>query len=154
MHLSDPLCHACFSFSLVRTSGIGKATAYAFAREGCNRIVLADMDVKSLLETTECIRSAFPTADVHAAKTDISDAKDVESLLAFVIGKFGRVDYACNAAGILGAMKRSHELDIGHFDRMLSVNYRGAWLCSREELKYMLRQEPLPTHDGRPGNRG
>jgi len=40
------------------------------------------------------------------------------------------------------------------FDRINSVNYRGCWLSSRAEIKQMLKQEPLPTHDGRPGNRG
>jgi NAD(P)-dependent dehydrogenase (short-subunit alcohol dehydrogenase family) len=42
----------------------------------------------------------------------------------------------------------------GHFDQINGVNYRGCWLCSRAEIEQMLKQDPLTTHDGRPGNRG
>lgn len=85
---------------------------------------------------------------------DVAKPDDVIRLLDQTVAKFGRVDYAVNAAGIMGAAKRSHEMTIDEFDQINHVDYRGCWLCSREELKYMLRQEPLPSHDGRPGNRG
>lgn len=75
-------------------------------------------------------------------------------MLDAAITSFGRVDYAVNAAGVLGASKRSHEMSVEEFDNVLNVDYRGCWLCSREELKYMVGQEPLPSHDGRLGNRG
>lgn len=78
----------------------------------------------------------------------------VTALLDAAISAFGRVDYAVNAAGVLGASSRSHEMSIDDFDNVLSVDYRGCWLCSREELKHMVKQEPLQSHDGRPGNRG
>ena len=51
-------------------------------------------------------------------------------------------------------MKPSHELTTKEFDDINGSNYRGMWLASRAELGHMLSQEPLPTHDGRPGNRG
>lgn len=51
-------------------------------------------------------------------------------------------------------MKPSHELSAKEFDDITGSNYRGLWLTSRAELGHMLSQEPLPTHDGRPGNRG
>lgn len=51
-------------------------------------------------------------------------------------------------------MKPSHELTVKEFDDITSSNYRGLWLMSRAELGHMVSQEPLPTHDGRPGNRG
>jgi NAD(P)-dependent dehydrogenase (short-subunit alcohol dehydrogenase family) len=51
-------------------------------------------------------------------------------------------------------MEPSHTLKPDDFDLITSVNYRGTWLSAREELKRMITQEPLPTHDGRPGNRG
>ena len=51
-------------------------------------------------------------------------------------------------------MKPSHELTVEAFDDVNGTNYRGVWLASRAVLGHMLSQEPLPTHDGRPGNRG
>lgn len=93
-------------------------------------------------------------ATVLSKTTDISEPEEVTALLDMAIKQFGRIDYAVNAAGILGAPKRSHEMEIGDFDKMLAINYRGCWLCSREELKYMINQDPLESHDGRTGNRG
>lgn len=43
---------------------------------------------------------------------------------------------------------------VSDFDNIAAVNYRGVWLCAREEAKYMKNQSPLPTHDGRQGYRG
>lgn len=55
---------------------------------------------------------------------------------------------------MLSNNERSDETTLGEFDRINNVNYRGCWLCSKAEIKQMLKQEPLPTHDGRQGNRG
>jgi NAD(P)-dependent dehydrogenase (short-subunit alcohol dehydrogenase family) len=68
--------------------------------------------------------------------------------------EFKRLDYAVNCAGVLGAAKKSHEMTLEEFDHIVNVDYRGSWLCSREELKIMVKQEPLPTSSGRQGNRG
>jgi NAD(P)-dependent dehydrogenase (short-subunit alcohol dehydrogenase family) len=48
----------------------------------------------------------------------------------------------------------SHLLTPAEFDEVNSTNYRGVWLSAREELMRMMKQEPMPTHDGRPGSRG
>jgi NAD(P)-dependent dehydrogenase (short-subunit alcohol dehydrogenase family) len=55
--------------------------------------------------------------------------------------------------GIMGD-GRSTDISAQQFDEINGINYRGMWLCSRAELTQMLKQEPLPTHDGRKGNRG
>jgi NAD(P)-dependent dehydrogenase (short-subunit alcohol dehydrogenase family) len=68
--------------------------------------------------------------------------------------EFHRLDYAVNCAGVLGAAKKSHEMTLEEFDHIVNVDYRGSWLCSRKELKIMVNQEPLPTSNGRQGNRG
>lgn len=84
----------------------------------------------------------------------MSKPEDVKQMLNGVVKRFDRVDYAVNAAGILGGNQRSHEMSVEDFDQINQVDYRGCWLCSREEIGHMLKQEPLPTHDGRAGNRG
>ena len=61
--------------------------------------------------------------------------------------KFGRIDYAVNVAGIIGNNEPSTETSLDDFDKVNNVNYRGMWLCSREALKYMKAQDPLPSHD-------
>jgi NAD(P)-dependent dehydrogenase (short-subunit alcohol dehydrogenase family) len=64
------------------------------------------------------------------------------------------VEIYTDKAGILGNGQSTTETSTAQFDTINGVNYRGIWLCSRAELKQMLKQEPLPTHDGRPGNKG
>lgn len=64
-----------------------------------------------------------------------------------VADTFGRIDYAVNCAGILGQAQRSTETTTETFDHINTVNYRGSFLCSRAELKHMLRQDPLSSHD-------
>ncbi|KAL2825502.1 hypothetical protein BDW59DRAFT_161729 [Aspergillus cavernicola] len=135
-------------------AGIGRAIACAFAREGCERIVIADRTESSLKAVHSQIEATFPIVKVLSCVVDLSSPEDVQRLLDSAIALFGRVDYAVNAAGILGASKRSHEMSVEEFDQVLQVDFRGCWLCSREELKHMVNQEPLPSHDGRPGNRG
>ncbi len=59
-----------------------------------------------------------------------------------------------NEIGILGNKDKSTNTTIQQFDLINGINYRGCWLSSRAELAQMLKQEPLPTHDGRLGSRG
>ena len=92
--------------------------------------------------------------EVLVVEVDVRKEHEVEEMLGAVIGKFGRLDYAVNAAGVEGDFHRSAESTSQAFDQVNAVNYRGCWLCSKNEIAQMQTQQPLPTHDGRPGNRG
>lgn len=73
------------------------------------------------------------------------------------VEKFGRLDYCVNCAGIMGNNQNSTDTSTRDFDLINSVNYRGCWLSSRAQLRAMLKQEPLLSHDvaaGRPAQRG
>jgi NAD(P)-dependent dehydrogenase (short-subunit alcohol dehydrogenase family) len=85
----------------------------------------------------------------------MADEQFVESFINEVVSTFGRIDYAVNCVGILGDSGRSTETSTEDFDRITNINYRGCWLSSRAELKQMLKQDPLPSHDpGRVPQRG
>ncbi|KAI3580366.1 hypothetical protein IWW34DRAFT_737173 [Fusarium oxysporum f. sp. albedinis] len=135
-------------------SGIGRETALSFAREGCKKIVIVDRDAKKLDDTELAIKETFRDVQVLAVPTDISKEEDIENLYSETIKAFGRVDFVVNGAGVLSNNKRSHESSVEEFDMINNVNYRGCWLSSRAAIKCMLKQDPLPTHDGRPGVRG
>lgn len=150
VNLSAPLSSDLYQ----QPTGIGKATATAFAQEGCTRIVLADISSASLTSTSSSLSQLFPHVHFLAIVTDISSPSSVRDLFRKTIDEFKRLDYAVNCAGVLGSAKKSHEMTLEEFDHIVNVDYRGSWLCSREELKIMVNQEPLPTHDGRQGNRG
>jgi NAD(P)-dependent dehydrogenase (short-subunit alcohol dehydrogenase family) len=62
-------------------------------------------------------------------------------MIFMIVGRWGRVDYAVNAAGIIGNKARTTETSAEQFDEINGVNYRGAWLCGRAELKQMLTED-------------
>jgi len=135
-------------------AGISQTTAISFAREGCLKIVLADCNATGLSKTKDLISSTAPNAQVLIQVTDVTKGEQLDQLLEVAVAHFGRVDYAVNGAGVLSNNQKSHETSPEEFDRINSINYRGCWLSSRAEIKQMLTQEPLKTHDGRKGNRG
>ncbi|KAH8423531.1 SDR family NAD(P)-dependent oxidoreductase [Aspergillus melleus] len=128
-------------------TGIGAATARAFAEAGCPKIAITDHNPATLEETREFICTRYPNTEVVAEAGNIAHEPFVEDFMALVIQKFGRIDYAVNCAGVLGDAQRSTDTPIQAFDHINLVNYRGTFLCSRAELRCMLRQAPLPSHD-------
>lgn len=123
--------------------GIGAAVAKAFARSGCTRLALTDINEKSLAQTRDAVLDISPSAQVIALPGDVSDERFVSALKDQTTTTFRRLDYAVNCAGILGEALRSHETEIDAFDRINRVNYRGSWLVARAALGWMVNQEPL-----------
>ncbi|KAI1780259.1 NAD(P)-binding protein [Hypoxylon cercidicola] len=130
-------------------TGIGAAVARGFARSGCSRLAITD--VQSLASTHAAILAINPHAQVLAREGDIASESFVAALAAEAAGAFARLDYAVGCAGVLGAALRSHETPVAEFERVAAANWKGTWLASRAALAQMLRQEPLDTH---PGQRG
>jgi len=119
-------------------SGIGRATALAFAREGYSTVV-ADVDVQAGQATAEdCERQG---ATCRFVRCDISDESSIEHLVGEIVSNFGRLDAAFNNAGTLGNLAPTADCATENFDRVIAVNLRGTWLCMREELRQMVRQD-------------
>jgi NAD(P)-dependent dehydrogenase (short-subunit alcohol dehydrogenase family) len=115
-------------------SGIGRASALAFAREGA-AVVVSDM-ADSGQETAELIEAGGGQAAF--VRCDVSVAEDVDSLLAETIARYGRLDAAHNNAGITTQQLLAAEVPIADFDRTMAVNLRGVWLCMQQEIPRML----------------
>ncbi|PYI06155.1 oxidoreductase [Aspergillus sclerotiicarbonarius CBS 121057] len=128
-------------------TGIGAATAKGFASAGCERIAITDLNPSSLDQTREAVLASYPHTRLIVKAGDISDESFVEAFISEVVSVFGRLDYAVNCTGILGDKLRTTETSTAIFDHINNVNYRGSWLCSRAELRQMLKQDPLPSHD-------
>jgi NAD(P)-dependent dehydrogenase (short-subunit alcohol dehydrogenase family) len=119
------------------TSGIGRETAVLFAKAGA-KVVVAGRREKEGQETVELVRAAG--GDGLFVKTDVSKAAEVDMLVKKTIEQFGRLDVAFNNAGIEGVwvpIARQSEED---FDRTISINLKGVWLCLKYEIRHMLRQ--------------
>jgi NAD(P)-dependent dehydrogenase (short-subunit alcohol dehydrogenase family) len=116
-------------------SGIGCATAIAFARKGA-KVVVSDVDRSGGEATAREIEKRGGEAIFVAA--DVSDAADVEAMVARTVKRFGRLDYAFNNAGIEGEMASTVDCSEENWDRVLGVNLKGVWLCMRQEIPVML----------------
>jgi NAD(P)-dependent dehydrogenase (short-subunit alcohol dehydrogenase family) len=117
-------------------SGIGKAAAVAFAREGA-RVLVADVNVEGGEETVRDIKDLG--ADAAFVRVDVSIDADVQEMVAEAVGRFGRLDVAVNNAGIEGALAPTAEYPEEMWDRVLAVNLTGVWRCMRREIPEMLK---------------
>jgi NAD(P)-dependent dehydrogenase (short-subunit alcohol dehydrogenase family) len=117
-------------------SGIGRATAQAFAREGA-RVVVADVNVAGLNETVRLIQEAGGQA--YGVQADVSQPAQVQQMVDTALAEFGRLDAAVNNAGIEGEQAALAEASAENWDRVIGINLRGAWSCMKAEIPAMLR---------------
>lgn len=117
------------------SSGIGRATAEAFAARGA-KVVLAARREHELATLASEIESRGGRASIVA--TDVAIAKDVERMVAHAIETFGRLDYAVNNAGIEGRLSGITDLSEEDWDRVLDTNLKGTFLCLQYEARAML----------------
>jgi NAD(P)-dependent dehydrogenase (short-subunit alcohol dehydrogenase family) len=118
-------------------SGIGRATAAAFAREGA-RVAIADISEQSARETADMLR--VTGAEALAFTCDVAVEHQVSACVDAVVQSFGRLDCAFNNAGIEGGPpgRRLHEYEQDTWDSVVDVNLKGVWLCMRYEVAAML----------------
>jgi NAD(P)-dependent dehydrogenase (short-subunit alcohol dehydrogenase family) len=119
-------------------SGIGRATARIFAREGA-RLVLADVVEAGGNETLQMTKEAG--AEGIFVKCDVANEADVAATVARAITQYGRLDCAFNNAGIGGAGRLTHEYSLAEWNRVIAINLTGVWLCMRAEIEQMLKQK-------------
>jgi NAD(P)-dependent dehydrogenase (short-subunit alcohol dehydrogenase family) len=117
-------------------SGIGRATALLFGREGA-KVLVADYDPEGGERTAKTIAEAGGTAVFHAA--DVSDPQAVDALMHKVVETYGRLDCAFNNAGIEGHMAVTPDCTIENWNRVIAINLTGVFLCMKYEIPLMLR---------------
>ena len=115
-------------------SGIGRATAELFAREGA-RVVLADVDESGLAETLASIRAAG--REVHARRCDVRREPEVAALMAFAVETHGGLDTVFNNAGIEQPVTPSHDVTEELSDRVISVNLKGTFFGCKHALPHL-----------------
>src|SRR5271163_172964 len=118
-------------------SGIGRATSLILAREGA-KVMIADYVPEGADRTVKMIKKTGGEASCLAA--DISFPKQVENLVNQTVATYGRIDGAFNNAGIEGKMGDTVETTEETFDRIISINLKGVWLCMKQEIPQMLKQ--------------
>jgi NAD(P)-dependent dehydrogenase (short-subunit alcohol dehydrogenase family) len=116
-------------------SGIGRATAVAFAREGA-RVAVADVQVEGGEETVALIKKQG--GEAIFMRTDVSRNDDVKALVEKVFKTWDRLDFAHNNAGIEGTQALTADCTEDAWDRIIAINLKGIWLCMRHEIPLML----------------
>lgn len=116
-------------------SGIGRASAELFAREGA-RVVVVDVDAESARVSAGAIEAAG--GEAIAVPTDVSDAAAVQAMADAALERFGRVDVLMSNAGILDEYEPAAETSDETWNRVLGVNLNGMFFTSRALIPQML----------------
>lgn len=117
--------------------GIGRSISLLFAGRGA-KVAVADAVPENAEETVRLIKEAGREA--FFVKTDVSKGAEVESLINEIVKIYGRLDYACNNAGIDGDACSTADSTEKNWDRVINLNLKGVWLCMKHEIGQMLKQ--------------
>lgn len=118
-------------------SGIGRATALAFAQAG-SWVLLVDRDACSLAATLAALEQGGGAGATRVC--DVRQADAVRAAVGYAVERRGALDCAVNAAGVEGAARPLLDEDEELFDQVMNVNLRGVWHCMRSQIRQMLAQ--------------
>jgi NAD(P)-dependent dehydrogenase (short-subunit alcohol dehydrogenase family) len=117
------------------SSGIGRSTAEAYARAGA-RTVVADVDAETGHETVRLIEEAG--GEAIFVRADVARPQECEALAAAAVEHFGRLDFACNNAGVGGAQNATADYDLDEWQRVIAINLSGVFYCMKYQIPRML----------------
>lgn len=121
------------------SSGIGRATALAFAAEGA-RVVIASRRKEESAETIKLIEAAG--GEAFFVQTDVSKASEVEALVARTIERFGALNFAFNNAGIEGdPFVPIEQYSEATWDQVIDINLKGVFLCMKYALPHIVKSK-------------
>ena len=118
------------------SSGLGRAVALAYARAGA-RVIVSDVNAEAGGETRSMI--AAQGGEAHFVAADVSQAGDCRSLVDQTLAQYGRLDIACNNAGIGGDMASTADYPVAGWDKVIAVNLSGVFYCMKYEIPAMLQ---------------
>lgn len=117
--------------------GMGQATAELFAKNGA-KVVIADFNKEEGQKVADAIQA--DGGEATFIKVDVSNEEEVKNLVEKTVEKYGRLDGAVNNAALTPDDKKIDEMDMDYYDRLMSVDLKGVFLCMKYELKQMVKQ--------------
>jgi NAD(P)-dependent dehydrogenase (short-subunit alcohol dehydrogenase family) len=118
-------------------SGIGRAVALAFAREGA-RVVVSDLDEQGGQETVRLIAQAHRNAESAFVRADASSPQDNEALVGAAVERFGALHVACNNAGIGGEHSEVADYSLEGWRKIIEINLSGVFYGMRAQIPRIL----------------
>lgn len=119
-------------------SGIGRSCAQLFGREGA-RVVVSDVDDEGGKETANLINDAG--GEAIFVNADVSSPEDSKKAVEKAVAEFGRLNFACNNAGIGGEQNPTADYSLDGWQKVININLSGVFYCMKYELQEMLKQE-------------
>lgn len=116
------------------SSGIGRATAIAFAREGA-KVFVADWNMELGNEVVKSIQGSGGSAFFQ--KCDVSSESDVKNAVARCVETFGRLDFAFNNAGVEGEAAPTEVCSNENFNKVIDINLKGVWYCMKYQIPHL-----------------
>lgn len=117
-------------------SGIGRAIALAYARAGA-KVVVSDIDAKAAEATVALLRKE--NFDATAVAADVAKPQDCEALVRRTVQAYGRLDIACNNAGIAGDLAPTGDYPVEAWQKVIGVNLSGVFYCTRYALPELVK---------------
>jgi len=118
-------------------SGIGRAVALAYAREGA-RVMVSDISEDGGHETVGLIHDASPGVESAFMRADASKPEDHEALVRATVERFGTLRVACNNAGVAGELNPVADLSVEGWRRVIELNLSGVFYAMRAQVPRML----------------
>ena len=118
-------------------SGIGRATAIAFGREGAT-VVIGDLDKTGGENTVSAIKDTGGNA--LFVRVDVGTPADVQALVSKTVEQYGGLDYAFNNAGLVGSYAGIVDTSLEDWNQVVATNLTGVWLCMKYEIPEMLKR--------------
>jgi len=118
-------------------SGIGRATALAFARQG-TKVVIGDIDLAGAKDTVAAIKKNGGQAD--CLEVDVTKSADVDAMVKRAVDQYGGLDFAFNNAGLVGPAVGVAETSEEDWNYVVATNLTGVWLCMKYEIPEMVKR--------------
>jgi NAD(P)-dependent dehydrogenase (short-subunit alcohol dehydrogenase family) len=128
--------HDKVAFVTGAASGIGRATALAFAHAGAS-VTVADISEQGVQETASMIEDLGARA--LPVRCDVTSSEDVHAALARTVATFGRLDAAFNNAGVEQPVTPTADITEDEWDRIVAINLRGVFLCMKHQIPLLLQ---------------
>ena len=118
-------------------SGIGKAVALLYAQHGAH-VMVSDIDAAGGQQVVAELQALGANARFYLA--DVGDPKQCQQLVQATVAAFGRLDVACNNAGITGELSLTADYSLEGWQKIINVNLNSVFFCLKYELEVMLKQ--------------